>query len=64
MNGLTLRERQVADLAARGYTSRYIAKRLGISTRTIETHLRHVYEKFGIASRDELVERKEIGMYA
>lgn len=53
---LTPREEQVAALAARGFTSRYVARKLQLSARTIETHLRHIYEKFNIESRDELIE--------
>ena len=51
---LTAREREVAMLAARGHTSRFIAERLQISVRTVDTHLSRVFMKLGIGNRDEL----------
>lgn len=54
---LTTRERQVAELAARGYTARQIADRLNIGTRTAETHLRRIYPKLGVTCKQELVRR-------
>ena len=52
--GLTERELEVALLASTGDTSRDVADRLFVSTRTIDNHLRHVYRKLGFTSRDEL----------
>ncbi len=52
---LTLREREVVRLAARGLANKQIARHLGISPRTVEGHLNHVFEKVGVASRTELV---------
>jgi DNA-binding CsgD family transcriptional regulator len=51
---LTMREREVAVLAADGLSSPAIATRMALSSRTIETHLRNAYAKLGIHSRDEL----------
>jgi DNA-binding CsgD family transcriptional regulator/tetratricopeptide (TPR) repeat protein len=51
---LTAREREVALLAARGRTSRAIGEHLGLSTRTVDTHLARVYRKLGISGRPEL----------
>src|SRR5690606_19132352 len=51
---LTAREREVALLAAAGRTSREIAEHLGMSTRTVDTHLARVYRKLGISGRSEL----------
>ena len=48
---LTPRERQIAALAAQGHTDLAIAGRLHISTRTVQTHLAHVYAKLGINRR-------------
>jgi DNA-binding NarL/FixJ family response regulator len=52
---LTAREEEVVRLAARGLSNKAIAHELGISRRTVEGHLNHVFEKLGTASRTELV---------
>lgn len=53
---LSPRELDVARLAARGFSARYIARRYGISDRTVETHIRHVYEKLSLSNRDAFIE--------
>ncbi|WP_035940898.1 helix-turn-helix domain-containing protein, partial [Knoellia aerolata] len=55
--GLTARELQIADLLAEGRTTREAAAALFLSPKTVEYHLRHVYTKLDIASREELRER-------
>ncbi len=52
---LTGREREVADLAVAGLSSRAIAERLGISRRTVDNLLGRVYVKTGVSGRNELV---------
>ncbi len=56
---LTPREREVVNLIARGYTYRETAATLEISVKTLETHMSHIFEKLGIASRDERVQAME-----
>jgi len=56
-SSLTWREQQVVDLVAEGLPNKAIATRLGISARTVEGHLNHVFAKVGIVSRTELVLR-------
>ncbi|MGH3022160.1 MAG: AAA family ATPase [Gaiellaceae bacterium] len=51
---LTRRERQVAELAARGLKSREIAELLVVSVRTVDNHLHRVYLKLGLTGRKEL----------
>ena len=53
---LTRREREVAELAARGATSRDIAEKLFVSSRTVENHLQRAYEKLGVRGRTELAD--------
>jgi DNA-binding NarL/FixJ family response regulator len=52
---LTARESEVVGLVARGMSNKSIAYQLGISPRTVEGHLNHVFDKLGILSRTELV---------
>ncbi|MBC9943587.1 hypothetical protein ICL81_03470 [Leucobacter sp. cx-328] len=51
---LTAREREIMMLASLGYSNRFIADRLYIALRTVETHLARVFQKLGVTSRDEL----------
>ncbi len=51
---LTARENQIVALAAEGLTDAAIAERLGISFRTVQTHLEHAYGKLGITGRRQL----------
>jgi DNA-binding CsgD family transcriptional regulator len=51
---LTRREDEVARLAADGLASRDIAMRLGLSVRTVDNHLQHVYVKLGVSTRTAL----------
>ncbi|MBV9450121.1 MAG: AAA family ATPase [Streptosporangiaceae bacterium] len=55
---LTPRERRVFELAAQGLSNEAIASRLQISAGTVKTHLEHIYTKFGIHSRRELMLRR------
>ena len=51
---LTPQEFQVALTLAEGATTREAAARLYLSPKTVEYHLRHVYDKLEIRTRDEL----------
>lgn len=51
---LTPREREVVTLIARGFKYREAAEELGMSPKTLETHMKHVFEKLGVASRSEV----------
>ncbi|QEH76942.1 helix-turn-helix transcriptional regulator [Sphingomonas sp. C8-2] len=51
---LTEREREIASLVYDGHTNLSMASLLKISTRTVENHLRNIYEKIGIRSRMQL----------
>ena len=54
VESLTPSERRVADIAARGLTTRQIAESLFVTPKTVEFHLRHIYQKLDIRSRSEL----------
>lgn len=51
---LTASEERVAALVARGATNREAAGTLGLSAKTVEWHLSHLYRKLGVRSRTEL----------
>jgi DNA-binding NarL/FixJ family response regulator len=48
---LSAREREVAELVARGLSNRDIGRRLFISERTSETHVSHIMRKLDLPSR-------------
>ncbi len=43
------------DLVRDGYTNHQIGRRLNLSEGTVRTHLNHVYERLGVASRTAAV---------
>ena len=58
---LSSRERDVAERLAGGSTTRQIASDLSLSQSTVLTHVRHIYEKWGISDRAALRERVAAG---
>jgi DNA-binding NarL/FixJ family response regulator len=54
---LTDRELEVIRLATRGYTNKAIGIQLGISDRTVQGHLAHIFDKMHATSRTEAVMR-------
>jgi len=54
---LTGREREVVRLVVEGASNDEIGTRLGISSRTVESHLRRLFGRLGVASRTELAAR-------
>lgn len=53
--GLTPRERQVVEQVVRGRSNRQIATSLALSEHTVQDHLKAVFAKFDVTSRNELV---------
>jgi DNA-binding NarL/FixJ family response regulator len=49
LDELTAREREVLDLMAQGLTDRGIAQRLYVTPRTVETHVRHIFQKLRLS---------------
>jgi len=54
LDQLTPREREVLRLIARGYAYKEIARELGISTKTVESHVSAVLRKLQLANRYQL----------
>jgi DNA-binding CsgD family transcriptional regulator len=52
--GLTAREEEVALAVLRGLTSKEIAASLRLSPHTVQTHVRHIFDKVGVDSRRAL----------
>jgi DNA-binding NarL/FixJ family response regulator len=54
LDQLSPREREVLRLIARGYTYKEVAKDLGISAKTVESHVSSVLRKLQLSTRHEL----------
>ncbi len=54
LDQLTVREREVLRLIARGYAYKEVAARLHLSVKTVETHVSAVLRKLQLSSRHEL----------
>ncbi|MBA3870536.1 MAG: hypothetical protein H0X30_15445 [Anaerolineae bacterium] len=53
LSELTKQEHRILELVAKGWRNSRIATELFISTRTVETHLYHIFDKLDISSRTE-----------
>ena len=49
------REREIADLLARGLSEKEIAEKLFISHATVNNHTRNIREKFGLNKNSEII---------
>ncbi len=56
-HGVTAREREIAGLLARGLTNPEIAELLVVSPYTVQDHIKSLFEKTNVSSRQELVAR-------
>ena len=56
-HGLSRREAQVALCCAEGISNAEIGEKLFISEQTVKFHLRHIFVKFGVKRRGELISR-------
>jgi DNA-binding NarL/FixJ family response regulator len=61
--GLTERELEVLSLTAKGYNFPEIGRLLGVSTETIKTHIKRVYHKLAVHTKNEAVfEAQRLGL--
>lgn len=54
--GLTEREMEILSLLARGRDGRFIAEEYVLSYNTVKTHIKHIYQKLDVHSRQELID--------
>lgn len=60
---LSPRQVEVLALVADGHSNRVVGERLGMSARTVEVHLRKVFDRLGVSSRTEaVVEALHLGL--
>lgn len=55
--GLSAREREILALVVVGHTNKEIARALGLSPRTVETHRANLSAKLGVTSLAQLIRR-------
>lgn len=48
---LTVREKEVLGLVARGLANKQVARRLGITERTVKSHLGSIFQRIGVSDR-------------
>lgn len=53
---LTQREWQVLGLIYSGYSNEQISEELQVAMTTIKTHIRNLYQKFGVSNRNEAIQ--------
>ena len=54
---LTSREREVVQSLVEGHGEKQVAHRLGLSLQTVHTHVKNIYRKLQVSSRNELLNR-------
>lgn len=59
--GLTQRESEILDYLLAGRSRSFIEEKLVLSKSTVKTHVRHIYEKVGVHSQQELLDLAESG---
>jgi DNA-binding CsgD family transcriptional regulator len=55
--GLTPSEQEICRSLSSGLTADRVAEKMETSVKTVRTHIRHVYSKLGVSSREELLHK-------
>jgi LuxR family maltose regulon positive regulatory protein len=56
---LSIRERNIINLIARGQSNKEVARDLGISPETVKSHMKHIFEKLEVEKRTQAVARAQ-----
>ena len=56
---LTLKEREILAYLAKGMSRTEISDELVVSPETTKTHVRHIYRKLGVGSREEILDMRD-----
>ncbi len=56
-DALTVREQEILEYVAMGMSNREIAQDLSLSRWTIDSHIRHIYDKLAVSSRTQALRR-------
>ena len=59
--GLTVREVEVLQMLVKGRSKSYIAETLFISENTVRSHSKHIYQKLGVHSKQEVLDLLGLG---
>ena len=62
--GLSLREREVAALLLQGRSQGVIAEQLFVAASTVNTHVKHIYQKAGTRSKQEFINLCQVKLQA
>ncbi|OZF42274.1 hypothetical protein CH293_26460 [Rhodococcus sp. 14-2470-1b] len=54
---LSRRQEQIIELVAEGYSGKEVARALGMSPKTVETHIQRIFDRYGVRNRAGVVAR-------
>ena len=55
MDALSLRERDILDLVAKGLSNKQISRSLMVTTETVKWHLKNIFSKLDVSCRTQAV---------
>lgn len=54
---LSRRQEQIIELVAEGYSGKEVARALGMSPKTVDTHIQRIFDRYGVRNRAGVVAR-------